>query len=530
MRTSNSIKNSITGAFSSFVNILVSFFTQKLFIIILGVEFQGLNGLFTNILSLLSIAELGIGEAIIFNMYKPIQNNDKETIKSLMKFYSKTYWIITAVILGAGLALTPFIGSFVGEKTVDINLTFVYLLFLMQTVASYVLTYKRSILYASQKNYVINIIHILYIIALNAVQLLVLYLTKNYFLYLSIKIVFVLLENILINIYFNKHYSYLNEKKVNKLNKEISKDIFTRIKAMFFHKIGGFIINGTDNILISKLFGLTVVGLYSNYYLIINAVTTLFAQFISSTTASVGNLLIQKNDNKNFEVFTKIRFLNFYLAAFTGMCILVIMQSFITIWLGDSFLLPMAVLMVIVLNYYQKLMRKTYDSFMVAAGICVENRFIPLIESVVNIITSIILAKLFGLIGIFLGTVISGLTLWCYSYPKYMYKKILKRSYWNYAKETLGYILLFIALAITTLGISRIFVFDSNILQFIINLMISLIVPNVLLFIIFRKNKNFIYFKELVFKILNKIIHIVSKIIPFVKTASILFISLIVFI
>lgn len=505
MRTNNSIKNSITGALSNFINIFVNFFTQKLFIIILGIEYLGLNGLFTNVLSLLSIAELGIGEAIIFNMYKPIANNDKESIKSLMKFYSKAYRIITIIILIVGLLITPFIGFFVGDTTLDINLKLVYLFFLFQTVASYVLTYKRSILYASQKNYVINIIHIIYIVVLNVIQLLILYITKNYFLYLTIKIILLLAQNFVINIYVNKHYPYLNDKNVKKLDKETDRDIFRRIKAMFFHKIGGFIINGTDNILISKFFGVITVGLYSNYFLITNAVSTLFSQFISSATASIGNLLTEKNEQKNFEVFKRIRFLNFYLATFTGICILVIMQSFIKIWMGKEFLLPIFVLVVIVFNYYQKLMRKTYDSFMMAAGICVENRFIPLIESVLNIISSIVFLKIFGLAGIFMGTIFSGLSLWAYSYPKFMYKNILKRQYSDYAKETIGYILLFVIIAATTFFISNCFVFDSNMISLLVNIVIALIIPNVILILLFRKSDNFLYFKRLIVNMFKKI-------------------------
>lgn len=494
----------MTGAFSNFVNILISFFSQKIFILILGVEYLGLNGLFSNILSLLSIAELGIGEAIIFNMYKPIANNDKDTIKSLMKFYSKAYWIITAIILVAGLLLTPFIGYFVGETTVNINLTAVYLFFLMQTVASYVLTYKRSMLYAHQKNYIINIIHIIYIVVLNVLQLLVLYLTKNYFLYLTIKIILVLLENFIINIYVNSKYPYINSKDVKGLDKDTSKDIFRRIKAMFFHKIGGFIVNGTDNILISKFFGVATVGLYSNYYMITNAVSLLFSQFISSATASIGNLLTEKNNDKNFAVFKRIRFLNFYLAAFTGTCILVIMQPFVKLWLGSKYLLSIFVLIVIVFNYYQKLMRKTYDSFMTAAGICVENRFIPLVESILNIIFSIVFLKIFGLPGVFLGTIVSGLALWGYSYPKYMYKGLLKRKYSDYAKETLGYISLFVLTAGITYFMSSKIIIDNTIILVFVNILICLFIPNIILLLVFSKSDNLKYYFKLFKRVVNK--------------------------
>ena len=504
MRTHNSIRNGIIGVIASLINILVSFIAQKLFIMILGVEYLGLNGLFTNIISILSIAELGIGEAIIFNMYKPIAQNDKESIKSLMQFYKKAYRYIACVILVVGLLLTPFIHYFVGKTEIIINIQFVYLLFLMQTIASYFLTYKRSILYASQKNYIINIIHILYVILLNVFQIVVLYITNNYFIYLVIKIICVLLENLSINAYVNKNYSYLKEKNVKKLSKKVNSDIFSRIKAMFLHKIGSFVVNGTDNILISKIFGVLYVGLYSNYYMITSAVTSLFSQLISASTPSIGNLLVESNDEKIFTSFKRIRFLNFYIATSTGVCILLIIQPFIQIWLGQGFLLPLSVVFVLVFNYYQKMMRKTYDSFMIAAGICIENRFVPIIEAILNIVFSILLATIFGLVGIFLGTILSGLTLWCYSYPKYMYKKILKRDYSSYAKETIGYIMMFILISIISYILSSFIKVDSIIMKALISGIIAVVSSNTLLILIFRKNDNLVYFYNLLMKIIKK--------------------------
>lgn len=497
MRTNNSIRNALMGAIASFVNIFISFIAQKIFIEILGVEYLGINGLFTNIISFLCISELGIGEAIIFNMYKPIAENDEEKIKSLMLFYKKAYRYIILIILILGLLLTPFIGYFVGETNLEINIYYVYLLFLCQTIVSYFLTYKRSILYASQKNYVINLIHILYIIFLNLFQISILFLTKNYFLYLILKIILVLFENLAINFYVNKNYSYLKDKNINKLSKDSTKDIFSRIKAMLFHKIGSFVINGTDNILISKFFGVASVGLCSNYYMITNAATSLFSQIISATTPSIGNLLVTNNDEKIFTVFRRIRFLNFYIATFTGICMMLIIQPFIELWLGKDYVLPSLIVFAIIFNYFQKMMRKCYDSFMIAAGICVENKYVPLVEAILNILFSIIFAKTFGLIGIFLGTIVSGLTLWCFSYPKFLYKKILKRSYYNYAKETIGYIFTFLIVLFVSYFLISFINVNVLLIEVFIRLAIGMVISNLILIIIFSKSSNFKYFCDL---------------------------------
>ena len=503
MRTKNSIKNIIGSMLSNILTIIIGLIAQAVFIKILGSEYLGLNGLFSNIITMLGIVELGVGNAIIYNLYKPIAENNISKIKSLMNFYKKSYRLIACIVAIIGIIIIPFLSFFIEEISIDINITLVYLLFLIDVVCSYLLSYKRSILYANQKNYIINIVHIIYTILLNTSQLLVLFFTKNYYYYLIMKIIMRILENFIISKIADKKYAFINEQS-EKLDKETEKDIFTKVKALFFHKIGSFAVLGADNIIISKFLGLVTVGLYSNYYLIINAVQTVFGQIITSFTASVGNMLVTESKEKCYDVLKKIRFFNFWLATFASSSVLVIMDSFISIWIGDKYILPLLVLEVLVFNLYQKLMRNSYMSFKEAAGIYYENRFVPLIEATLNIIVSIFCCKLFGLAGVFMGTVISGLALWCYSYPKYVYKKLFDRNYIEYAKETIGYIILFVLIASGTYYLSTIINFSNIYLEFISNVIISLIVPNILLFIIFFKTDNFKYYSNLLKNVIKK--------------------------
>ena len=496
MRKQNSIKNIIGSMLSNILTIIIGLIAQAVFIKILGSEYLGLNGLFSNIITMLGIVELGVGNAIIYNLYKPIAENNIGKIKSLMNFYKKSYRLIACIVAIIGIIIIPFLPFFIEEVSIDINITLVYLLFLIDVVCSYLLSYKRSILYANQKNYIINIVHIIYTILLNTSQLLVLFFTKNYYYYLIMKIIMRILENFIISKIADKKYTFINEPS-EKLDKETEKDIFTKVKALFFHKIGSFAVMGTDNIIISKFLGLVTVGLYSNYYLIINAVQTVFGQIITSFTASIGNMLVTESKEKCYDVFKKIRFFNFWLATFASCSTLVVMDSFINIWIGNNYILPLLVLEVLVFNLYQKLMRNSYMSFKEAAGIYYEDRFVPLIEASLNVIVSIICCKLFGLAGVFMGTIVSGLALWCYSYPKYVYKKLFDRSYINYAKETIGYIILFILIASGTYYLSTMINFSNIYLEFVSNVIISLIVPNILLLIIFFKTDNFKYYLNL---------------------------------
>ena len=496
-KVESSIKNSICAMASNITAILIGIIAQIFFIKILGIEYLGLNGLFTNIISMLGIIELGMGSAIIYNLYRPMATGDSKTINSLMRFYKKAYNIITIIVLIIGLSITPFIDFFIEKITIDINIYLVYVLFILDVVCSYILSYKRSILYADQRNYVINLVHMGYLVILNVFQLLFLMITKNYYIYLIVKIVMRLLENIVITVIVNANYKYLNVKNADPLDKEIENDIFTKIKALFFHKMGTFIVTGTDNIIISKFLGLAIVGLYYNYYLIINAVNVLFGQAITAITPSVGHLLIEDNKEKNYNTFKKLRFINFWISTFTGTAILVIMQTFIQAWLGKQYLLPEIVLFVLVINFYQKMMRSSYITFKEAAGIYYEDRFVPIIESLLNIIISVVFVQIIGLAGVFIGTIVSGLLLWAFSYPKFVYKKLFERSYLNYAKETIGYILLFVGISFFTYLISMQITVSNIFVQLVMQAVIGLIIPNLIIILLFFRTENFKYLLEL---------------------------------
>lgn len=495
-RKKSSFKNMITAVSSNVLTIIVGLVAQAVFIKILGSEYLGLNGLFSNVISMLGIVELGMGSAIIYNMYKPIAEEDHEKINSLMQFYKKSYRIITLIISIIGIMIIPFIKYIVDIEsvTVGINVYLVYILFLLETICSYILSYKRSMLYADQKEYITNIIHMGYTILVNTMQLTFLYFTHDYYLYLIIKVMMRLVENIVISSYVNRRYSYLLDNNVTKLDSKTEKDIFQKIRALFFHKIGTFIVSGTDNIIISKYLGLVTVGLYSNYYMIINAVQTVINHIIQATRASVGNLLVTESKTKQFDIFNKIRFVNFWISCFSSICIFVIMDSFITIWIGYKFVLPTKVLLVLVINFFIVSSRSTYGAFKEAAGIFYEDRFVPIIESLLNIVLSIIFVKKFGLMGVFMGTIGSGLVLWCYSYPKYVYNKLFGRKISDYMKETIYYFIIFILIAGFTYSLAILISFDNVYLQFISNVLIALIVPNVIMLLLFSKDENFKYF------------------------------------
>lgn len=509
MRLKNSLKNSIYAIISNVLIILIGLITQSFFVKTLGKEYLGINGLFNNIVSMLAVVELGIGPAIIVNMYKPLAESNYKKINEIMSFYKKCYRIISFVVILLGLLITPFLNFFV-ETSIDFSnyggIYTIFLLFILDAGLSYFLSYKRSLLQADQKNRYINLIHTISYLFMNIIQILILIKTKNFILFLIIKIIFRVIENITISIITDKLYPWLSMKNNQKLDKFEQNKIFTNVKGLFFHKIGGFIVMGTDNIIISKFLGLKIVGLYSNYYLIINSVSLLINQIFSSLTASVGNLLVTTSKEKTYEIYKNIMFLNFWIYGFASTAMFNIMGPFIKIWLGEDFLLSTIVLVVLVINFYMTGMRSSIGTYKEAAGIYYEDRYIPIIESVINIVASIICVKFFGLAGVFIGTIISSIIVVFYSLPYYVYKKVFDRNISEYYKLYFKYLLFsFISVSLTYGILKLLYQFDlSNIICFILSTVLSLIIPNILFIITFRKKEEFNYFKNIIKEKLNK--------------------------
>ena len=493
MRTSNSIKNILISIITSIITVLIGFISQKIFVICLGTEYLGLNGLYSNILSILAVAEMGFGTAIIYNLYKPVAENDYKTINILLKFYKKIYRIISCVIFLLGLILIPFLNIIVGDTTIE-HIQFLFFLSLIEVVISYLLTYKRSILYANQKNYIINLIHIVYLLLLNGIQILFLIKTKNYVIYLMWKILFRIIENIVITLLANKMHKYIKDETNEEIDADLKRNIFNKVKGLIFHNIGGALVQGTDNIIISKMFSVSIVGLYSNYYMIINSINNLITQMFQSLTASVGNLLIENNEKKSYKMYKNMLFLNSWIYCLSSACILNVITPFIRLWMGEQYILPYSVVLTVVINYYIQGLRKTNSVYKNAAGIFYEDRIVPLIEAGLNIIFSIILGKIFGIAGIFMGTIVSSLALFLYSYPIYVYKKIFNRKYIEFFIDLFKYVFPNIIFVLITVMISSKIISHNILIEIIIKLITTFIIINMLYLVIYFNSEELRYY------------------------------------
>ncbi|MDD3362080.1 MAG: MATE family efflux transporter [Hespellia sp.] len=432
-RMTNTIRNTAIGFAAQFVVILLNFINRTIFIQYLGAEYLGLSGLFSNILSMLSLAELGIGVAISFSLYKPLGENDLRKTKALMNFYQLAYRIIGVVILILGLCLIPFLDYLIKDKPDISHFSLIYVLFLVNTVVSYFFTYKRSLLSADQKEYINSVNRTIFAVVQCIGQFLVLLLTRNYLLYLTVVIICTLGSNIRISYQCDKMYPYLRNNQ-EKLTKEETKSLLKYVAAQMSHKVGGIVVSGTDNILTTSLVsgGLVIVGVYSNYLLLINTIRSVITMFFTSVTASIGNLNAESNAEKSKEVFNKMFFLNMCFYGITANCIFNLANDFIRLWLSDDYLLSTGVVIIISINYYISGMRQTCQTYNTTLGLFWNDRFKPWIEAVINLVFSIALIHYFGFMGVLFGTLISTVATSFWVEPYILYKHGFKMKLIDY--------------------------------------------------------------------------------------------------
>lgn len=503
MRTKNSLKNIAISLLLGTVVILANFIVQKVFIETLGLDLLGVNGLFTNIVAMLAVAELGLGSAIIYHLYQPLHAKDSEKISSLMHFYKRGYALVALSIIVLGIGFLPFLGMITGTVNTSFNTHIVFLLFIVNSAASYILSYKRSLLYADQKSYIINLVHLIALVILNAIQIGMLVATKDYYLFLVLRIIFTVLENVILNWMIDKRYTI--DSYPGPISKALRRDIFMKIKGLLFHKVAGFITTGSTNIIISILLGIVTVGFYSNYLLIQTAINTLFIQASGAIRASIGNLLVVETQEASFIVFKRLQFAGQFLAILCVSVFFVASGSFVSLWLGDTFVFSVSVTAALALNIYLYLIRWiAFHNFKEAAGIFYEDRFVPLLEAAINIVASIVLIKALGLAGAFLGTAFSSLVVHMYSYPKFVYKDILGRSYSEYARMLISsFAMAFFAVGIAY-WVSTLFHFDSKWLQLLANVACSLVIPVTVFFAFYRRTEEFKYYGRLLERIVRK--------------------------
>lgn len=428
-RTQNSVRNVSIALIGQCVGILLQFISRRIFIDMMSVELLGVNSVFANILSVLSLAEMGIGSAITFSLYKPLAKKQYNKINSIMYFYKWIYRVIACAVLGFGVLLVPVLPVIIKDNIP--HLIIYYFLYLASTVISYLCAYKRTLIIADQKGYISSLYRYTYIALLNICQVVVLIKTHNYVLYLIVQIVLSFGENILISRKADKLYPYLKE-KAEKLSSYEKKEYYKNIKALLMHRIGSVVVMNTDSILLSAIVNINAASIYANYKLVFSGLNTIMSQLFSSLTASVGNLMQEREKEHSYKLYRSIEVLICWIYGVISICLIVLFNDFIKLWVGNDFVEKMDYVILLILIFFINGIREPTNMFKSANGLFWNDRYKAVIEAVVNIILSILMGILWGTRGIFAATVISALSIPFWVEPYVLYKNYWRRNVAEY--------------------------------------------------------------------------------------------------
>lgn len=482
----------VFGIGSQLLSTLMGFFTRWMFIALLGKEYLGVSGLFTNVLSLLSLANLGFDTAIIYSLYKPLAEADTVSVKGYMTLYRRIYRAVGLVVLVLGCALMPFLPHLInGEVTIPENIYVIYLLFLLQSASSYCFSYKQSLLTASQQNRINSLYHSIFMVLRNLGEMAVLFFFHAYIPTLLCIIAFQFAENVWIARVTDKKFQFLVDSSVGKISPEQKNALRENVKSLFLYKISGTIINSTDNVLISKFQGLASVGLYSNYVYIVDVIRTFLSYIFYSMTASVGNYNVTESREANERMYYNLFFASFWLYGFTSVCLGVLLNPFISLWIGKDYLLPNWTVFIIIANYYTAGVQYASTTYREVAGLFKVGKYRPLIAAGINLVTSIVLAYPLGISGILLGTIISRLCVYFWYDPYIIHKTMFGRKLKFYFATYLLYGLTALGAGVLCFAISRSIPVRDPILSFLANMILCAVLPNLIFFLLFRKREEF---------------------------------------
>lgn len=471
---------------------LLKFIVRMVFIKTLPIEYLGVNGLFTNVLAMLSLAELGIGPAIVYSLYKPLAYGDKETVKSIMRLFKKVYIAVGGIILVLGLLLFPFLDSFIKDGQGVPQVHYFYLVFLLNTVVSYLWTYKRSLLIADQKQYVVNIYQAAVQVLVAVLQIIFLLIFADYWCFIILMLLGTVLENFSIAHKADKEYPYLNE-KAEVLDLDIKQQIVKNTKAMICHKIGGMVVFSSSNLVLSKFAGLAAVGLYSNYYMVIAALNAFAAKFFESITASIGNLMVLEESGKKIKAFKITEFITALQASICFCGLYVLFNPFVELWVGKEYLFSEVVVTAMAFSFYLTYMRKAVLMFRDACGLYWNDRYKPLAESVINLAASIYLTVHYGVIGVVVGGVISTLLTCFWVEPYVLFNNGIDIKLKDYFIDYLKFTVVALLAAVTSQLVYSSLFTNVTILNFISSILICVIITLTLWFVVFYKREEMQY-------------------------------------
>lgn len=493
-RVKYAARNIAFGWIGNIVTLLLGALLRQVFISRLGDTLLGVNDYYTSILTVLSLAELGIGTAFNYSLYGPVARNEYEKIKSYMQLYRKAYRIIACVIACIGVAIAPFLRYLIKEPGSSSwrDLTIYYFIFLFNTVSTYFVAYKYSLVNAQQKNYIqTNVITITKIVTVS-LQLVGLYVCPNFYLYLLTMAAAELLQKIFVSRYLNRLYPYLLDKKVQKLSKEEVGEIAAQTKALMYHKVGDMARLQTDTAIIGAFIDVTTVGFVGTYNYVISSVSNFVNIIFNSVMSGFGNLIATEGKEKQYLMFRVYRFLACWIYGFSAIGFYLMLTPLIILWVGETRILPDIVIGCIMIDYYFKGERIVLSNYKTAAGVFEQDKYLALIQGAVNLVISIVLVQKIGLVGIYIGTIISGIIANIVR-PVIIYRVCFHKTMGRYFLDSVRYIGVCLVSLLLLLAVKGWLMNEVTVLSFIGMVVVITVVFNGLFLLVFGRCEEFKY-------------------------------------
>lgn len=503
-RTKNTKRNTIWGTIEKIVLIVLPFATRSILLYLFGSQYLGLNGLFSSILQVLNMADLGIGTAIVFSMYKPIAEDNEEELCALLALYKKAFRIIGLIVLVAGLALVPFLSNFIeGDVPSDVNIYVVYLIYLFNTSISYFLfAYKKSLLHAYQRNDITTKVATALVIVQYGLQIGLLFVFSNYYLYLLVLPLITIISNIITAIITKKMFPSIEAR--GKVKKETFRKIKKEVGGLCISKICGVSRNSLDSIFISSFWGLEQVAIYGNYFYIMNAVHSFLTVFSTSVMAGVGNSLVCESAEKNHSDFKIMTFLFSWLGGWLACTLLCLYQPFMKLWVGDSFMFPFSTMSLFCIYLYSLSLSTVKSVYEAAAGLWWQNRKRALLELFANLFLNYFLGKVWGATGVILATIITMVLVNII----YGYQIVYKNLFSN--KSLAKYYISLFLYSVVVLTVSALTYYLCSLIKIegiaciFIRLGICAIIPNALFLLVYFRSSIFADSMPIVKRLLKK--------------------------
>lgn len=505
-RTEYSVLNMLTGLGGYFLNTVIGYICRIIFVRCLAAEYLGINGLFSNILSMLSLVELGIGSAMGYALYQPLAKDDKEKITSLMALYKKSYNIIGIVVALLGIMMIPLLQYIIVKpQQIVENIYIIYLVYLFNTASSYFFSYRSALLIAAQKNYIVSGVNYAITTIVSIIQIPILLITQNFMIYLICQSIGVFINNVIVSMWAKHDYPYIEKKNVKPITKKEKRQMAVNIKALTINKIAAMLVNNTDNIVITYFNGLISTGVISNYTLLTGTLGSITSQLFNGITASVGNLNAVENNKKKYNFFRILNLANFWIYGWCCIGIFLVSGEIVKICFGQKFVLDMQIPLVLAINFYLVGMNNAVLIYKNAMGLFKYGQYLLILTAMINLVLDVILGKMWGMFGIFLATIIARVLTNTWYEPYAVFKYGLEKNFKEYIKIFLEYVVVLIftgAVCYVLCGFCK----YNNIINLILKVIICSIIPNIVFYMCYGKTQEGKYLIGAIKKIITGVI------------------------